>query len=79
MREKSSRVLTSLSRRSVPVREVEVLALRRRIALVLCERVLHRAEHQRQRRAELVAHVAEKSVLARSSSARSSARLRSSS
>jgi hypothetical protein len=56
----------------VPVHERQLVVCKR--AVRCGERVLDRSEQQRQRRAELVADVAEKAVLARSSSASASAR-----
>ena len=59
MREKSSRVLTSFSRRWLfRLRDLEVLAGFGRQP-VGGQRLLERAQHERQRRAELVAHVRE--------------------
>ncbi len=60
MREKSSSVLTSFSSRSaLRCATVELAACPRGGRLRAGERVLERAEHQRERRAELVAHVRE--------------------
>ena len=59
MREKSSSVLTSLSSRSaLRCDDLEPLAVSAQGGVRARERVLERPEHERQRRAELVADVA---------------------
>ena len=65
MREKSSSVLTSLSRRSgIAMRQSpDAAAVRGGQAFGLRQRVFQRPQHQRERRAELVAHVGEEGGL----------------